>query len=323
MAEIVGSVKELWRYPVKSMVGSTLQRSYVEKLGMRGDRGWAIRDDRAGELTSVRKMPRLLLCEALYEEEPEGSDIPQVRIRLPDGSEFKSSDAGANEILSDFLERPVSLWPLQPRSNWQHYRLKKMSGAQAMKKQFSSRELPDMSSVSWGKMLELSIFSTPLGRYHDCYPLHILTSNTLKKLAQIESEGDYCPRRFRPSILIESAVEQARFDEFAWLDGRLCIGETVIDCRSRTVRCLMPAQPQSGLGKDGKVLRVLEKATARHLGINASVRREGLIRVGDVVEWIPARDSILRKAVRSVSGRLKTRLIHTSLKAVDRISAGK
>ncbi|NRB38258.1 MAG: MOSC N-terminal beta barrel domain-containing protein [Pseudomonadales bacterium] len=323
MSQVVGTVKELWRYPVKSMVGGTVNEAHIDKLGMLGDRGWALRDEVAGELTSVRKMPKLLLCEAVYDTEPEEKKVPDVSISLPNGIKVNSADEDVNQILSDYLNKKVTLWPLQPRSNWRHYRMKEMSGAEAMKKQFASKELPDMSSVSWKKMLELSIFSTPLGRYYDCYPLHILTSNSLKNLSEIEPDAHFCQQRFRPNIFIESADEKAQFDEFLWLNGQLKIGETIIKCESRTVRCLMPAQPQPGFNKDSKVLRTLEKTTGRHLGINASVIKVGKIQVGDIVEWIPAKDSKLRDTLHSVSGKLKTRLIHASLHALDKAASGK
>ena len=46
---IIGSVGELWRYPVKSMAGERLDRCPVSLTGLLGDRGWARRDDLAGE----------------------------------------------------------------------------------------------------------------------------------------------------------------------------------------------------------------------------------------------------------------------------------
>jgi hypothetical protein len=317
MKQLVGKVSELWRYPVKSMAGNSVDQAFIEKPGMQSDRGWAIRDEQAGELTNVRKMPRLLLCSANYVKEPQGKQIPHVLIQLPDGSTIHSSEDKANEQLSEYLKKPVTLWPLQARSNWRHYRNAKTSGAAAMKKQFAAKELPDMSSISWSKMLELAVFSTPLGRYYDCYPLHILTSNTLLKLSELEPQGGFCPQRFRPNIFIESLEKQARFDEFLWLDGHLHIGKTIIKCESRTIRCSMPSQPQVGFAKDSKVLRTLEKHTGRHLGINASVLKSGEIQVGDAVEWIPASDSFFRNRVKPASDKLRSKLIHFSLQAID------
>ena len=324
MSHFVGTVDTLWRYPVKSMAGESIETGHIEKKGLFADRLWATRDEKADELTSVRKHPKLLQCKARFTEEPGDSQIPSVIIELPDGTTFNSRDDSAPQKLSDYLGCDVTLWPQQPRSNWRHYRLKTLSGEAAMKKQFASKHLPDMSSISWAKMLELSIFSTPLGRYYDCYPLHILTSNALTKLSELEPEGHFIPQRFRPNIFINSAESKAHFDEFDWLDGRLMIGDSIIHCESRTIRCSMPAQPQnSEIKKNAKVLRTLEQHTGRHMGINATVIKPGRINIGDKVYWQPGQKSLLGKAIAPHSARLKTRLIHSSLKAIDRIGEKK
>tara|TARA_R110001592_G_scaffold336019_1_gene621144 strand:+ start:50375 stop:51355 length:981 start_codon:yes stop_codon:yes gene_type:complete len=323
MAYFVGTVKELWRYPVKSMAGEQVEKANIEKGGLYGDRLWALRDEKAGELTSVRKMPKQLLCTPSYDHEPQGKIIPHITIELPDGTKLHSSDDNANEIISHYLNKELTLWPLQAKRNWQHYRLTEMSGAKAIKKQFASKTLPDMSSISWLKMLELAIFSTPLGRYYDCYPLHLITTNTFDKLQELEPDGDFNSVRFRPNIVIDSATKQAIFEEFDWLDGHLRIGDLVIKCVSKTLRCSMPAQPQVNFGKDAKILRTLEKHTGRHLGINASVIKVGQIKVGDRVEWLPARKSALRNKLRLYSGRIRSKLIHNSMNAIDRINESK
>ena len=46
----VGTVIEIWRYPVKSMGGEQLDRCVVGERGLPGDRGWALRDEVAGEI---------------------------------------------------------------------------------------------------------------------------------------------------------------------------------------------------------------------------------------------------------------------------------
>jgi uncharacterized protein YcbX len=73
------------------------------------------------------------------------------------------------------------------------------------------------------------------------------------------------------------------FDEFTWLGGTLSIGDAVIKCETRTVRCSAPAQPQVGLKKSAKVVKALSEHTGRNMGINATVIKTGLIKVGDEV----------------------------------------
>lgn len=317
MAIEAGRVKELWRYPVKSMEGTRVAESVVGKEGMLADRSWALRDESIGELTSVRKMPKLLKFKAAYDEEPTPGNVPNVTIELPDGCSINSSDPDVNRKLSEAIGRPVSLWPLQPKTNIQHYRLKVPAGTVAMKKQFATKELPDFSSVTWGLMMELAIFATPLGRYHDVHPLHLLTTSSLERLKQLEPEGDFRVERFRPNLFIETSDSTVDFDEFNWLQGRLYIGEAVLEVVSRTVRCSMPAQPQATLRKDSRVLRALEAHTQRHLGVNVTVAKPGIIRVGDTVRFEPSDRSALSQRLDALSARLRNRAIQGSFKLID------
>ena len=41
---LVGSVAEIWRYPVKSMGGERLAQSAIATRGLHADRMWAVRD---------------------------------------------------------------------------------------------------------------------------------------------------------------------------------------------------------------------------------------------------------------------------------------
>src|ERR1043166_7472890 len=82
----LGRVIEIWRYPVKSMGGEQLERCALGKLGIPGDRGWAVRDEAAGEIRGAKKLPALLLLATRYLEEPAGERIPSAEITFPDGA---------------------------------------------------------------------------------------------------------------------------------------------------------------------------------------------------------------------------------------------
>src|ERR1700691_6597650 len=115
--EVIGTVKEIWRYPVKSMAGERMQRANVSARGIYGDRGWAIRDERAGEIRNARKLPALLHCTAVYIREPSEGEAPPAQITMPDGTTFRSDSAEANPRLSELLRRSVSIWPIQPATD--------------------------------------------------------------------------------------------------------------------------------------------------------------------------------------------------------------
>ena len=106
---VVGRVTELWRYPVKSMAGERLGSCTLGPRGIPGDRGWAIRDESAGEIRGAKKLPQLLLCAARYAEEPTDGRIPPAEIVLPDGARLWSDRPEAAERLSALLGRRVTL----------------------------------------------------------------------------------------------------------------------------------------------------------------------------------------------------------------------
>jgi uncharacterized protein YcbX len=82
---LVGTIAELWRYPVKSMLGGTVSEIMVTGRGVLGDRAWALRDQRTGRIVSAKRVPVLLRFRATYEAEPTLASPGLVRIETPDG----------------------------------------------------------------------------------------------------------------------------------------------------------------------------------------------------------------------------------------------
>ena len=110
----IGTVKQIWRYAVKSMAGEQISSCNVGSLGIPADRGWVIRDAETGRITTGSRLPRLMPCEAIYRESPATGAIPHVVMRFPNGVEVASDESNVNARLSELLDRSVSLWPLQP-----------------------------------------------------------------------------------------------------------------------------------------------------------------------------------------------------------------
>jgi hypothetical protein len=87
----VGTVAELWRYPVKSMLGSMASELFMTRNGAVGDRGWALRDLKSGRIASAKRFPRLLDFRASYEIEPTPETTGRIRIETPDGNSVDPS----------------------------------------------------------------------------------------------------------------------------------------------------------------------------------------------------------------------------------------
>lgn len=93
------TVREIWRFPVKSMGGERVEQVSAGELGILGDRAWAVRDLTNGTILTGRREPRLLMATAAL---PNGSPT----IHTDDGHQLTTA-----EELSDWLDRPVELVP--------------------------------------------------------------------------------------------------------------------------------------------------------------------------------------------------------------------
>src|SRR5262245_44285959 len=117
----IGSVREIWRYPVKSMAGERLERAEVDELGLPGDRAWAVRDEVRGGIRGAKKLAGLMRCAARYLESPARGNVGAPEITLPDGSTLRANAPDAAARVSRAIEADVTLWPLLPASALEHY----------------------------------------------------------------------------------------------------------------------------------------------------------------------------------------------------------
>ena len=284
----VARIVEIWRYPVKSMGGETLASAALGSLGIAGDRGWALRDERAGEIRGAKKMPVLMRCQARYDEEPSGARVPAATMTLPDGSQLRTTDADVNARLSALVDRAVTLWPRQPPEQREHYRrgLPDNPDFETELRQVLGRlpdePLPDFS----GLPAELFEFTSPLGTYFDAFPLHMLTTASLRALAARNPSAQFDRRRFRPNLLVEPLGDASGLLENAWCGRRLRIGGAVLSIAIPTMRCSMTTHAVGELEKDPSVLRTIVHDADQNLGVYATVQEPGAVAVGDEIELL-------------------------------------
>lgn len=306
----IGTVQEIWRYPVKSMAGEQLSRCNVGALGLPGDRGWAIRDEEKSEVKTGTRIPLLMQCASVYREEPGHELIPHVTIKFPDGSSVGSDDPDINNRLSAVLGRSVNLWPRQPASNKEHYRrpgaaarliaplmdvpgfrtllptITKLPSIDANLRAAFSRTadepIPDISNLP----KELFAFTSPLGTYFDAFPIHVLTTASLALMKQANPASEWDVRRFRPNFFVKTIAGLDGLVESDWAGKTLRIGTVEVKCEVSTVRCGMTTNAQKELPKDNSVLRTIVKEGKQSLGVYASVVKSGQVSEGDQVELI-------------------------------------
>ncbi|NBU17500.1 MAG: Fe-S oxidoreductase, partial [Actinobacteria bacterium] len=107
---------EIWRYPVKSMVGGTVESAELSVLGIVGDRHWAVRSLEIGGIRGAKRIGDLMKFSAAY------TDGIRVQITLPDGSTVHSDDADVDARISTALGHRVALESLPADGNLDHFR---------------------------------------------------------------------------------------------------------------------------------------------------------------------------------------------------------
>jgi uncharacterized protein YcbX len=283
--QVIGTVKEIWRYPVKSMAGERMKTASVGALGIHGDRGWAIRDEKAGEIRNARKLPALLHCTAVYVREPSEGNVPPVQITMRNGTTFRSDSAEANARLSEMLGRPVSIWPIQPATEREFLRRAAPDNPDMMAElrevfgRLESEPLPDLSTLP-PQILE---FTSPFGTFFDAFPFLFLTTASLSALASRNPTADFDTRRFRPNVLVETEKGIEGLAEAEWSGRTVRIGATRIKLEMPCVRCVIPTLDQPNLRKDPSVLRTIVRDAAQNLGAYATIAAGGTIALGDKV----------------------------------------
>jgi uncharacterized protein YcbX len=161
-------VAELWRYPVKSLLGERLDSVRVTPGGFEGDRRFAIYDVETGFGLTARRVPELLFASARLRED--GS----AEITLPDGGVAQSDDA-----LCEWLGRRVTL---------------RSSDSAVTRRYENPDDFEHEDSSHW------TPFDGADGPFHD-------SARTRVSLVSKRTIGDWDARRFRSNVLLDGEGE--------------------------------------------------------------------------------------------------------------------
>ena len=243
----VGALAELWRYPVKSMLGERVAGSEVTVHGLPGDRGLALVDRESGKIASA-KAPRLwrglLRCSAVLDERDAPGDAGAVRIEIPGGKPLWSTDSDVDDVLSAYVGRPVRLADSPPAEATLDRSLPEQVLAEGVDAQV------DAALVTIGSG------TPPGGGFVDFAPLHLITTSTLEHIAELSPRGAVEVRRYRPNLVLRTSGRG--FVENDWLGRELRIGERLrLKVIARTPRCAIPTLEHGTLPRDAAALRTL------------------------------------------------------------------
>jgi uncharacterized protein len=192
-------IAELWRYPVKSLLGEQLEAVRVTVDGLEGDRRFAIYDLETGLGLTGRRVPDLLFATARLRRDG------TVEVTLPDGSV-----AGDDDALSAWLGRPVAL---------------RSAATRAARRYENVVDFEHESTSDWEP------FDGAAGAFHDSPGARV-------SLVSTATVGSWDPRRFRSNVLLDGDGEDSlvgsrvRLGEVT-LDLRMRIKRCVMTTRAQ------------------------------------------------------------------------------------------
>ena len=115
-------------------------------------------------------------------------------------------------------------------------------------------------------------------QHHDESPVHVVTTASLRHLEVILG-GAVDVRRLRPNVVL--AVEGEGFVEDSWSGRDLRLGDVVLSLGPGMPRCVMVDAAQPGVPMSPRLLTALGRIEHLCVGLQASVRSGGVVRVGD------------------------------------------
>ena len=247
-------VAELWRYPVKSLLGERLSILNLVDDGVEGDRRWGIKDLSDGRILTARREPRLLFASSRLA----AGGVPVIN--LPDGQALAGVGPLTDAALSAWLGKPVSL-------------VAAAENGAARAEYFADAADDASQAIEW---------TMPEGRFVDAFPVLLMTTAGLRSGAAAYPAGAWDVRRFRPNILIE--VDGEGWLEDDWAERQLNVGSAQLVPRRPCIRCTMVNRAQPGLDRDVDIYKTLHRTHRGEAGMWSQVRQPGFISEGDAVE---------------------------------------
>jgi hypothetical protein len=291
MTQSVGTVSELWRFPVKSMAGERLDAVEMTAGGILGDRAYALIDTESGKVVSAksaRDFPGMMDCRATFVEAPRpGQAMPPVRITLPGGKTIVSDAPTAAADLSAHFGRNVTIARVAPDNFMIDQVHPDIDGADPAGHRNTSVE--QKLGAAYFKAAGMAS-PVPEGAFFDLFPMTVMTRSTLRKLSELQPQSNFDPRRFRMNLIVDTA--EPGFVENNWIGKGLDVGQAKLMIAMPDPRCIMTTLAQDGLAHDNGVIQALVKHNCLELpggrhypcaGVYAVVTAPGQLRSGDTV----------------------------------------
>ena len=245
------TVKELWRYPVKSMRGESHETVEVTANGITFDRGWALRDDEARTIRGGKFLGELMECSARYlSEQPTGDlKVPHARVTLPNGMEINTDD----DQIRPHPRVPIPIYGpspcsrsaggergLLPRINT----LETSDFTSEIRKIFSLKDdepLPDLAQIPPKLLRQLTDFTSSSDL---ATPVHQHLAKPPAPHADLSARRPNSTCTGSIGILVSDGRQRFGLLEEQWLGKNVQIGAVEFNVVVRAPRCIMVTRAQ-------------------------------------------------------------------------------
>jgi len=218
-------LSSLYRFPLKSAAGESLQRCASDSLGLLGDRRWMVVAAGTGRFLTQRILPRMALLQAHWQGDTAlklaAPGMPELLVRVPDDKTMRCVQVwSANPVIPDAGETAAA---------W----LSDFLG-QACRLVYLPEDDGIQVDLDYARLGERTAFS-------DGFPFLLIGQASLDDLARRVGRPLEM-LRFRPNLVVSGAEPYA---EDGW--KRIRIGQLTFRVAKPCSRCVIPTlDPASG-----------------------------------------------------------------------------
>jgi len=218
-------LSSLYRFPLKSAAGESLQRCASDSLGLLGDRRWMVVAAGTGRFLTQRILPRMALLQAYWQGDTAlklaAPGMPELLVRVPDDKTMRCVQVwSANPVIPDAGETAAA---------W----LSDFLG-QACRLVYLPEDDGIQVDLDYARLGERTAFS-------DGFPFLLIGQASLDDLARRVGRPLEM-LRFRPNLVVSGAEPYA---EDGW--KRIRIGQLTFRVVKPCSRCVIPTlDPATG-----------------------------------------------------------------------------
>lgn len=258
----IGVIESLWRYPVKSMKGETLNEVFVSFAGVMGDRLYGIVNsdgNPAFPWYTIRDYEALLLYQPRYKNH-------SVTLQPENLAAAQTMSPGINPLYPDTARFSVEvetpdgdIYSLENDDFLEH--LKSLTGDRSLSLHFSQRS------------------------QFDCRPLSIFSVQMRDLLAE-ELDTNIDKRQFRANLYVKWNDDKPAYENDL-VGHRLKIGDRLeINILERDPRCKVITVNPDTAEVAPELIKHIARSHEGYAGVYGAVLVEGVVKAGDAIELL-------------------------------------